>query len=95
MNIIKLPKFEESDNGFSRAVEMRIGKVKLTPTQVKIFHLMLLGYSHKQMANERNCSHSVVKWHVQKIYRKFNVESHGELLSRFGKFKVTVEWIPL
>ncbi|MCF8448907.1 MAG: response regulator transcription factor [Taibaiella sp.] len=55
---------------------------KLTKTEKKIVELMKLGLSYKEMASNLNISFHTINFHTKNIYRKYDVRSMSELLSK-------------
>lgn len=49
----------------------------------RVLHLMLLGKSEKEIAAELSISAHTVHVYVKQLYRRYQVESRGELLARF------------
>lgn len=66
-----------------RSRSSRFHKEALTNQESKIFHLIKLGKSNKEIASELFISHSTVKTHVNNIYKKLGIASRDELQSKF------------
>jgi DNA-binding CsgD family transcriptional regulator len=57
----------------------------LSPREKEAFDLLLTGRSLRAIADELAISYSGLKFHTQKIYRKFGIQSRTELLVLFHK----------
>ena len=53
---------------------------KLTQAEMKIFKLVLEGYTNKHIADEVFISEKTVKFHLYKVFRKLSVKSRSELI---------------
>ena len=53
---------------------------KLTQAELRIFKLVLAGYTNKQIAEEVFISEKTVKFHLYKVFRKLSVKSRSELI---------------
>ena len=69
------------------------GGKQLTPRQVQVVTGLLAGLSSKEMACRLNISQRSVKFHAGRVYRKYRVNCREDLLSKFGRFEITVRWI--
>ena len=67
---------------------------KLTLRQVEVFELILKGYCNKEIAANLNIELRTVKLLIERVYRTLGVTNRWELLRKFGRFEVTVTWIP-
>lgn len=58
-------------------------KHHLTPTEVEILSALLRGRSLKNISRETDRSYGTVRWHVQNILEKCQVQSQKRLMSEF------------
>jgi len=56
----------------------------LTPREQEIFNLLLEGMTPKEISYKLNIVHSTVDYHRQKIYRKLDVHTINELLTKYN-----------
>ncbi len=61
--------------------ENSISKENLTVQESKIYDLLTIKYSNKEIAAELNISVSTVKTHVNNIYKKLGISSRKELVN--------------
>ena len=66
----------------------------LTPLEAGILPQVVQGLQYKEIAQLRNTSVRAIKFHVSNIWRKLKVSNREDFLSRYGQFKVSVEWVP-
>lgn len=57
----------------------------LTKRQIEVAALVLKGLSNKEIAYTLFISLTCVKWHLNNIYRYFEVHSRYELISKINK----------
>ena len=74
------------------AVRMRVES--LTPTERKIFALVVRGHLNKRIAAELGAAERTVKWHRQHIMQKLQVDSLAELVSLAEKLQLVGEQAP-
>jgi DNA-binding NarL/FixJ family response regulator len=72
---------------------------KLTPTELKIAKLRVLGLAYKEIAHDLNIVPKTVQFHIRQIHTKLNVDSFGKLIWRMTElglspynFKEEVKW---
>ncbi|HAA84346.1 MAG TPA: hypothetical protein DCE01_06155 [Thermodesulfobacterium commune] len=58
-------------------------RLPLTPKEKEIISLVCKGLSNKQIADKLNISEQTVKAHLNRIFRKLNVQSRTQLVSIF------------
>jgi DNA-binding CsgD family transcriptional regulator len=63
----------------------------LTVCEAKVTQLVVQGLSNKEVANIIGVSEKTIKFHLTKTYRKFNIKSRTELMSRFLVLSPVVE----
>jgi DNA-binding CsgD family transcriptional regulator len=68
--------------------------VRLTKRQADVLRAVLEGLSDKEIACRHCISISCAKFHVQRLFRKYNVHDRRSLADKFGRFVVEVRWIP-
>ena len=89
-----MPKTVMLPADLSMAIKIKVSEAKLTPQQYRVFELLLLGSSSKEVQAALNISDSTVKLHTSAVYRKFNVSGRTELARKFGHFEATIRWVP-
>ena len=52
-----------------------VNGIDLTPRELEILQLVLVGYTNKAIAAEIYISHKTVEFHLDKIYRKIGVRT--------------------
>lgn len=67
---------------FEQKFEKMVGEKQLTPREVEIFRLLSKGLSNKEISENIQTSERTVKAHISSIFKKFEVSSRAELLSR-------------
>jgi FixJ family two-component response regulator len=65
----------------ARLDAMRSRVNALTPTERKVFALVVRGKLNKQVATALGCAERTVKWHRQHIMQKLQVDSLAEMVS--------------
>ena len=73
---------EPSGNGNGNSATPEVDSM-LTPRMRQTLARLLAGDAEKQIATHLKLSRHTVHEHVKKIYRRFAVNSRGELLARF------------
>ena len=72
--------------------------MKLTPRETKVLEQMFMLVSVKEIAHSLKLSPTTVRYHQKSIYRKAGIHGEGSklmlLLRRYGRFEVTVRWVP-
>lgn len=74
-----LPKIID-DNELAESYDDESPVYKLTQAELRIFKLVLNGYTNKQIAEEVYISEKTVKFHLYKVFRKLSVKSRSELI---------------
>jgi DNA-binding CsgD family transcriptional regulator len=69
--------------GFGRAIDERLERWGLTPTEREIALLLLKGRSHKQIAYETGRSERTVRQHAVAVYQKSGLGGRAELAAFF------------
>ena len=57
----------------------------LTPKETKVFELLLMGLTLRQIAGELKMKYDAVNFHYKNIYKKLEVNSKIELILRYGQ----------
>lgn len=57
----------------------------LTPKETKVFELLLMGLTLRQIAGELKMKYDAVNFHYKNIYKKLDVNSKIELILRYGQ----------
>jgi len=74
------------DRERSGAIDGMRGRINsLTPTERKVFALVVRGKLNKHIAVELGSAERTIKWHRQHIMQKLQVESLAELVSMAGR----------
>jgi len=60
---------------------------------------MFMMHTRKEIANALNIGERTVTFHAQSIYRKAGIDGDESdklhrLLRKFGRFEITVRWVP-
>jgi len=55
----------------------------LTDRQTEVLHLVLAGFSEKQIARKLHRSNHTIHSHIQDLYRRFDVQTRAELMALF------------
>jgi DNA-binding CsgD family transcriptional regulator len=55
----------------------------LTPGEKRVFDEIICGYTNEVVASKLRISIKTVKFHLTRIYAKFNVKSRTELLAKY------------
>lgn len=59
------------------------GGEPLSPRERQTLELLLTGHAEKQIANQLSISRHTVHVYVKSLYKRFDVNSRGELLARW------------
>jgi DNA-binding NarL/FixJ family response regulator len=62
----------------------QVPAVRLTPREKEIFALLCKGLVNKEISNALNICERTVKYHLEHIYKKFNLNRCG-ILQHFGE----------
>ena len=67
----------------------------LSSREIDVLHLLVKGRSYKMIADELNISYETVHSHIRKIYKKLQVNSVGEAVSKTITYKIikTTAWL--
>jgi DNA-binding CsgD family transcriptional regulator len=76
---------EEQQSAVIREIELR---APLTEREKEVFTLILAGKSNKEIAAAMTIGESTVKFHVSKIFYKYDVGSRAELISTLLKNRI-------
>lgn len=57
----------------------------LSPTETKVYHLLLKRFTERQVAEHLGRSYNTVHVHVRNIYRKLGIRSRKQLFERAAK----------
>lgn len=68
--------------------------MRVTKRQADVLQAVLEGLSDKEIACRLCVSVSCAKFHVQQLFRKYNVHDRRSLAGKFGRFVVEVRWVP-
>jgi DNA-binding CsgD family transcriptional regulator len=68
--------------------------IRMSHREVEVLTALLEGLSYKQIADRLAISGSTVRFHTQRIFRKYEVHDRYELFGKFGRFEVKVRWVP-
>jgi DNA-binding CsgD family transcriptional regulator len=61
------------------------GRVRLTPRQLEILHLIAAGSTTREIAERLFLSPETVRWHVKAILRKLGARTRAEAASALGE----------
>ena len=76
---------ESSTDTMLERVENHAAEYGLTPREIEVAQLTAQGFSCAYIAEKLVVSNSTVRFHLQNIYRKFDVHSRNELIELFLK----------
>jgi DNA-binding NarL/FixJ family response regulator len=74
--------------------------LNLSPAETRVLEELFLCRSIKEVAADLKVSPRTVKFHATSIYRKAGInlcDGKGkmmQLLQKFGRFEISVKWIP-
>jgi DNA-binding NarL/FixJ family response regulator len=66
-----------------KSVDLIQKRYGLTKRELDIFNHVRLGYSYKEISDKLGISYHTVNHHIKNLYFKFNVNSKGQLLSKY------------
>lgn len=66
-----------------KSVDLIQRRYGLTKRELDIFNHIKMGYSYKEISVKLNISYHTVNHHMKNLYFKFNVNSKGQLLSKY------------
>lgn len=73
---------------------IKVKNTFLTPREFSVFEMVIIGKMDKEIAVDINISESTVKYHLDRIFDKFNVRSRRDLVALFGHFECVPVWVP-
>lgn len=79
--------FNDTRVALEPVITQIVATYSLTPTERAIFEMMMTGLSLDEISKIRGTSLSTIRWHVKKIYNKFDVSSLS------GLFQVLLTYI--
>lgn len=67
-----------------KSIDQMRRKYKLTKRELDIFNHIKQGYSYKEISDKLDISYHTVNHHIKNLYFKLNVNSKGQLLSKYS-----------